>query len=160
MSTSPAPFDPAELLSRIDLHLHSMPPVAALAVRIGGYDGDALRLTAPLSANVNDKGCAFGGSLASLMTLAGWGLVTLQIEAAGLHADVFVADSSVRYRAPVYVDLEVIATRDAAADVDWPAFLDMLCSKGRARISIRADCTLADGTVATESTSRFVAIAR
>ena len=160
MSSVPAPFDAAALLATIDVHLQSMPPVAALGVRIDGYDGEALRLSAPLSANVNDKGCAFGGSLASLMTLAGWGMVTLKVEAAGLQADVFVADSTVRYRAPVYVDLAVTATRDAEAGTDWPVFLDTLRSRGRARITIRADCTLADGTVATESTARFVAIAR
>ena len=42
----------------------AMPPVAAMQLRIAGFDGDALRLEAPLAAHVNDKGCAFGGSLA------------------------------------------------------------------------------------------------
>lgn len=160
MSTSPAPPDASALLSRIDAHYLAMPPVAALGVRVAGFDGETFRLAAPLAANVNDKGCAFGGSLASVMTLAGWGMVTLKIEAAGLDADVYVADSSIRYRAPVYSDLEVAAVRDEEAGVDWPGFLAMLRSRGRARIGIRADCTLADGTVATESTARFVAITR
>ena len=61
--------DPAALLDALDAHLQAMPPVAALRLRIAGYDGARLRLRAPLDANVNDKGCAFGGSLASLMTL-------------------------------------------------------------------------------------------
>ena len=50
--------------------LAGMPPVAAMAIRVAGYEGTRLRLRAPLAANVNDKDCAFGGSLASLMTLA------------------------------------------------------------------------------------------
>jgi len=33
------------------------------------------------SANVNDKDCAFGGSLASLMTLACWSWLTLAFPA-------------------------------------------------------------------------------
>ncbi len=138
MQTSPAPLDAAALLSRIDAHFQAMPPVAALGVRVSGFNGETLRLAAPLAANVNDKGCAF----------------------AGLDADVYVADSSIRYRAPVFTDLEVAAVRDAEVGVDWPGFIAMLRSRGRARIGIRADCTLADGTVATESTARFVAIAR
>src|SRR5512133_1089646 len=83
----------------------AMPPVAALQVRVAGFDGATLRLQAPLAANINDKGCAFGGSLVSLMTLAGWGLVWLRLRDAGIAADVFVADSQVRYRAPLFADL-------------------------------------------------------
>ena len=52
-------------------HFSAMPPAAAMGIGIDHYDGDGLCLTAPLSLHVNDKGCAFGGSLASLMTLAG-----------------------------------------------------------------------------------------
>ena len=42
-----------------------------MQLQIAAYDGDSLSLHAPLAANFNDKGCAFGGSLTSLMTLAG-----------------------------------------------------------------------------------------
>ena len=68
--TPAADADPLELIAR---HFAAMPPVAALQLRVDDFDGDTLHLSAPLSAHVNDKGCAFGGSLASLMTLAAWG---------------------------------------------------------------------------------------
>ena len=71
-----------------------------------------LRLSAPLAANVNDKGCAFGGSLTSLMTIAGWGIVSLTLAEAGLDADIYVADSRVRYLKPVFEDLVVDAGFD------------------------------------------------
>ena len=64
---------------------------------------------APLAANVNDKGCAFGGSLTSLMTLAGWSLVELLLRDRGHDCDVFVADSQVRYLKPVWEDLRAEA---------------------------------------------------
>ena len=51
-----------------------MPPVKAMGIELRGFSGDRLQLSAPLAANVNDKGNAFGGSLASAMTLAGWAL--------------------------------------------------------------------------------------
>ncbi|MCP2936805.1 thioesterase domain-containing protein, partial [Salmonella enterica subsp. enterica serovar Typhimurium] len=83
-----------------------------------------------------DKGCAFGGSLASLMTLAGWGLLTLRLEDAGFDAEVYVAESQTRYRAPLYDDLRVEAALvDEAA---WPGFVDTLRARGRARIEIAA----------------------
>ncbi|MBZ4038188.1 YiiD C-terminal domain-containing protein [Novilysobacter selenitireducens] len=147
-----------DALTRLDHHYQSMPPVAAMQLRIAGFDGDRLRLHAPLSAHVNDKGCAFGGSLGSMMTLASWGLVTLRIEAAGLDADVYVADSQVRYLAPLFADLDV--TAEADADADWEAFIATLRQRGRARIGLRAWAGLPEGGVATEFTARYVAIVR
>ena len=142
-------------LAALDHHYQSMPPVAALRLRIAGFDGDCLRLRAPLAANVNDKGCAFGGSLASLMTLAGWGVATLHIQAAGMQADVFVADSQVRYLAPLYADLEAEAV--AAPDADWHAFLATLAERGRARIELDARVALPEGGDAATLRARFVA---
>ena len=74
-----------------------MPPTQAMALGFAGMDEETLRLAAPLSANVNDKGCAFGGSLTSLMTLAAWALMSMKLEQAGSRADIYVQDSSVRY---------------------------------------------------------------
>ena len=132
-----------------------MPPVAAMQVTIAGYDGSCLRLRAPLSHNVNDKGCAFGGSLSSLMTLAAWGVVNLHVQGAGMQADVFVADSQVRYLAPLYADLE--AQAEAAPDADWHAFLATLAERGRARTELVARVTLPDGGDAATFRARFVA---
>lgn len=145
-------------LQRLHHHYQSMPPVAAMDVSIAGYDGRRLRLHAPLSTHVNDKGCAFGGSLASMMTLASWGLVSLHVEAAGLEADVFVADSQIRYLAPLFADLDVEA--ELAPDAGWPGFIATLRERGRARTSLVARARLPDGGIATEFTARYVAIAR
>ena len=144
-------------LHALEAHYRSMPPVVAMQVRIAGFDGDRLRLQAPLATHVNDKGTAFGGSLTSLMTLAAWGLTTLHVEAAGLDAEVYVADSDVRYRAPLRADLEAEAT---IATGDWQAFLRTLRQRGRARVSLTARVALPEGGVATEMQARYVAILR
>ncbi|HSM10316.1 MAG TPA: YiiD C-terminal domain-containing protein [Lysobacter sp.] len=148
----------ADPLQRLLAHYRSMPPVAVMDLRIAGYDGARLRLQAPLERHVNDKGCAFGGSLASMMTLASWGLVWLQLEAAGLEADIFVADSQIRYLAPLYADLQVEA--ELAPDADWSTFVATLRLRGRARASVTARAGLPGGGVASDCTARFVAIAR
>lgn len=135
-----------------------MPPSAAMQLRIAAYDGESLHLHAPLAANFNDKGCAFGGSLVSLMTLAGWGLVCLRVQAAGLAADVFVADSQVRYRAPLWADLEAEAR--LAEGEDWDVFISTLRERGRARVTIAATVRLPEGGIATEGRARYVAIAK
>lgn len=155
MSSSESVSEP---LRRLDHHYQSMPPVAAMGLRIAGFDGQRLRLHAPLARHVNDKGCAFGGSLASLMTLASWGLVWLQLDAAGIEADIFVADSQVRYLAPLYADLAVEAV--IAPESTWDAFVTTLRQKGRARAGLLATAELPDGGIATGFVARYVAIAR
>ena len=148
----------SDALQRLLQHYQSMPPVAVMDLRIAGYDGQCLRLHAPLARHVNDKGCAFGGSLASMMTLASWGLVSVQLDAADIDAEVYVADSQVRYLAPLFGDLEVGAS--LAEGEDWADFIRTLRQRGRARTQLVARVPLADGRVATEFTARYVAIAK
>ena len=150
-------MDPDPALQALLAHYQSMPPVAAMQLQIAGADASSLRLRAPLAAHVNDKGCAFGGSLVSLMTLAGWGVVTLALQRAGLTADVFVASSEVRYRAPLYADLEAVARADAA---DLAAFVAAFRVVGRASVNLEAQVPLPDGGSACDLRSRYVAIAR
>lgn len=145
-------------LRALEAHYQAMPPVAAMQLRIAGYDGERLSLHAPLPVHVNDKGCAFGGSLVSLLTLAAWGLVTLRVQQAGLDADVFVADTEVRYLAPLFADLEAEAS--LAEGESWEAFLGTLRERGRARTTLAGRVPLPDGGVATAAKARYVAILR
>ena len=141
-----------------------MPPVAALGVQPLGYDGRTLRLGAPLLANVNDKGCAFGGSLSGLMTLAAWGWVMVNLQLAGHDSadadviDVFVADSQVRYLAPLYEDL--VAEAAPVEGEQWIQFLRTLEQRGKARICMQARVPISTGGDATLFSGRFVAIRR
>lgn len=144
------------LLDRLMAHYRAMPPVAALQLSIAGGDAHSLRLQAPLAANVNDKGCAFGGSLVSLMTLAGWGVVSLALWRSGLDADVYVADSQVRYLAPLYGDLHAVA--EAATDRSLDACVAAVWQRGRARVGIQAKVLLPAGGEACTMTARYVAI--
>lgn len=148
----------AELLQQLQHHYQSMPPVAAMNLSIGSYDGQRLRLHAALADHVNDKGCAFGGSLASMMTLASWGLVSLKLHEAGIDADVYVADSQLRYLAPLYADLDV--TAEFGPDADLATFLSTLRERGRARTHLVARVLTPEGVVATDFTARYVAILR
>lgn len=145
-------------LDHLAAHYQGMPPVRALQLSVDGYDDGRLHLSAPLAANVNDKGCAFGGSLASLMTLAAWGRVWLGLHAEGIEADIYVADSHIRYLAPLYDDLRAEAM--LAPEADWPGFVAAIRARGRGRIDLAARVALPDGTVAASFAARFAAIAR
>lgn len=145
-------------LDALNAHFAGMPPVAALQPTILDWQHGRLRLSAPLTANINDKACAFGGSLISLMTISAWGLVSLELEQAGLHADVFVADSRVRYLKPVFEDIVVEAAYDDAAE--HAALVGTLRKQGRANIRLQAKTVLGNGGTAATFVGRYVAIAK
>jgi len=136
--------------------LETIPMARAMGVTVVDFDGNRIALTAPLAPNVNDKGCAFGGSLASLMTLAAWGLVNLKLSEAGMEADVFVQDSAISYLNPVWDAL----TAEAAAEPgqDWDQFFVDLRERGKARITMMAEVAVAEGGgVACRMFGKFVA---
>jgi thioesterase domain-containing protein len=140
-----------EILDRIAL-------ARAMAIRVDAYDGDSLTMSAPLAPNVNDKGCAFGGSLVSLMTLAGWGLVKLALDRQQRDCDIYVQDSDVRYLAPVWGDFS--ATARLLDRESFAAMVEALTLRGRARTRVRCVVPLPDGSAAAMLEARFVAIER
>lgn len=155
MNNKASPDAAAALADEI---LAAIPMARAMAISASDYDGDSLTLAAPLAPNINDKGCAFGGSLVSLMTLAGWGLVKLELDRRGRDCDIYVQDSDVRYLAPVWNDFTATARL-----VDRESFLAMaeaLTARARARTRVRCVVPLPDGSAAATLEARFVAIER
>jgi thioesterase domain-containing protein len=138
--------------------LAEIPLTRAMQLSLRDYDGERLTLAAPLSPNVNDKGCAFGGSLVSMMTLAGWGLVVLKLREIGIECDVYVQDSTVRYLAPMWSDF--VAQSQLAEGESWEDFAAMLKQKGRSRALVDCRVPLADAGDACTMQARFVAVTR
>lgn len=138
--------------------LADIPITRAMQFRIIAWTGDSLSMAAPLAPNVNDKGCAFGGSLASVLTLAGWALVRLAVERAGLDCDIYVQDSTIRYLLPVWNDFTATARLDSEDRFD--DFFSVLRTRGKARMTVRCAIPAPDGSVATALTARFVALVR
>ena len=98
------------LAATLEAHILGRIPLArAMQLAVPRYSGDELEMTAPLAPNINDKGCAFGGSMASLLTLAGWGLIELGLRAEGIDCDIYVGDSQLRYHEPVWGELRGVA---------------------------------------------------
>ncbi len=140
----------------LERYLRETIPIArAMDLRVADYDGHRLALSAPLAPNVNDKGCAFGGSIASLLTLAGWGLAMIKLGEAGLGADIYVQEVGTHYLAPIFDEMVGEAW---APDNTWLQFLDHLRDHGKARIGIDAEIASADGAgIAARQSGRYVA---
>jgi len=136
--------------------LADIPLAHAMQLRVRDCASERLTLAAPLAPNINDKGCAFGGSLISLLTLAGWGLIVLKLRSLNTRCDVYVQDSSVRYLAPVWEEL--VAEARLADGESWDEFTRALASRGRARLRVACRVPLTSGADACTMEARFVAI--
>ncbi|MFC5742652.1 YiiD C-terminal domain-containing protein [Dyella tabacisoli] len=132
-----------------------IPLALSMDLQLHACDETHITLVAPLAPNVNDKGCAFGGSLVSLMTLTGWSLVELALRRRGMDCDVFVAESTARYLAPVWGDFHSEA--QLAASASWATFFTTLDARGRARIGVSCMIPGTDDKPAATLSARFVA---
>lgn len=114
---------------------HEIPLTRAMGISVARFDAAGLTLAAPLAANLNHKRTAFGGSLAALATLAGWGLLQLLLHDHG-PATVVIRESEVRYLRPVTQDFE--ATCQLPREGELERFLRMFARRGMARIELLA----------------------
>ena len=147
-------MDAEQELREIELFLHEQIPLTqAMGLRVESYDGNQLTLTAPLQLNHNHLGTAFGGSLAAVATLAGYGFIWLELGDRTAH--VVIRESAISYRRPVRKGIRAICRRPAKAAVK--TFKAEFTQKGKARIQLAVTIE-EDGIVAVEFSGTFVAL--
>lgn len=143
-----------------ELFLHEMIPLAkAMGVGVEVSDDSALVLTAPKEQNKNSLNTAFGGSLVSIATLAGYGVVWELMrrdkktpeEKTQWH--IVVKESRAAYRRPVLGDLRAICERPAQAAI--AEFKETLARYGKAKLKLRAR-VIEDGQTAVDVHAAFV----
>ncbi len=108
-----------------------------IGIVVESADDAAVVLRAPLAANANYKGTAFGGSLYSVAVLTGWAWVTRYLAARELPADAVIQESNARFLAPVQGELRARAAAPSAAQI--AKFCKMLQRAGRGRIRLRVE---------------------
>lgn len=72
-----------------------------MQLNIASFDGNEFLCTAPMAPNINLHQTMFAGSIYTLATLTGWGMLYLQLRALGLHGDQVLANADIRYIKPV-----------------------------------------------------------
>ena len=136
-----------------DLLHDKIPITRAMGVQVEDYDGGRLVLSAPLAANVNHLGTAFGGSLNALAVLSGYGLLWLELDNADCH--IVIRDSSISYERPVRGELRAVCVLPEAAAL--AAFKQTFQQRGKARITLAATIE-SDGITAVRFQGTFVAM--
>lgn len=131
------PID-TDRLYALERTLHAQIPLTrAMDVRVLRFDQNGLTLGAALTPNLNHKMTAFGGSLNSLATLAGWGLVQLLCSTQTQRAiTVVIQQSQVQFLKPINHDFEAICPLPPQTVIE--KFLHTLERKSRARLELEA----------------------
>lgn len=133
---------------------HAQIPITrAMGVSVERFDAEALVLTAPLAVNHNHLGTAFGGSLSSIATLAGYGVLWMLLDDRSCH--IVVKNSSIQYLHPVRGDIRAIAKCPDAAT--FGTFKKRFEKKGKARIRLHVTIE-DDGEMCVEYEGVFVAL--
>ncbi|MDQ7053436.1 MAG: YiiD C-terminal domain-containing protein [candidate division KSB1 bacterium] len=130
-------------LGEIEAYLHQTFPFArSCGLRLAEYNGEFLRLQAPLQQNSNHHNTAFGGSLASFGILAGWTLLHMKLREHDIDSQLVIQKSRMDFLAPVSRDFETLAL--IPTDDAWRRFLNTLNRRGKARIHVCSQIIVGD----------------
>lgn len=146
-------FSMRPVLQIQELFHSKIPITCAMGVKVEHYDGERLILSAPLEANINHLGTAFGGSLHALVVLSGYGLLWLELQDAECH--IVIRSSSISYEHPVTGEIRATCIRPEVEALS--EFKKTFHDKGKARIMLSA--TIEDrGRTAVRFQGTFIAM--
>lgn len=111
-------------------------PAQALGIEVSRHWKNGIELSAPLDKNRNDKGTGFAGSISSILTLAGWALITRELKEAGLQANVMVVKSETEYTAPVTEDFTATCE---TTEAEIARVFQNLENNDRSRITLQSE---------------------
>ena len=140
----------------LERYLHEQIPLSlALAVRVEHASAELVRLSAPLAPNLNHRGTAFGGSVASLAILSGWSWLLTRVAGRSPLPRLVIQEQTVEYLAPIEAAFE--ASCPAPPEPAWRRFLRSLDERGRGRLELAAEVTC-EGRLAATFRGLYVAI--
>jgi thioesterase domain-containing protein len=138
-------MNPDEKLRLTEQFLHEQIPLTrALEVGVESYGPEGFVLHAPLAPNHNHLGTAFGGSLAAIALLAGYGLLWLELDDHAAH--IVVSESTMKFRRPVRGTIRAICHRPTGAAL--AQFKADFAAEGKARIRLEAAIEAEEGIAA------------
>jgi thioesterase domain-containing protein len=137
-------------------YLHqNIPLTAALGARALRCDAYEVEIGAPLKPNLNHRGTAFGGSLATLGIVSGWALLHLALRRENLPARLVIQRSECDFAESVEGEF---AATSRLGEKEWLHFVATLKRYQRARITIHTDICAGKST-AVRHQGTYVALA-
>lgn len=112
----------------------NIPMAEAMDIRLESDTPEKLILSAPYGQNRNHHGSAFGGSIVTLMILAGWLRVQTILDEHFPHSLAVIARNEVSYRSPIEGD--IFARVHPIGQEVLDLFRERLEKKGKAVIEV------------------------
>ncbi len=113
-----------------------IPITKALGIVVLQADEQGVRLTAPLSNNINHRDTAFGGSVSSLLITACWGYLRILFDAEPSIPTIVVGRSGTDFMKPIHSDITAELILPSEKEVTH--LRDMYERFGKGRITLRA----------------------
>jgi len=124
-----------EKLDGVTAYLHEHIPLTMhMGVAVTVYNEQSVRLTAPLEPNLNHRNTAFGGSLSTLGIMAGWTLLHLRLQDAGIANRLVIQKSAMDFKRPAIGALEAVCS--FTDDAEWARFTRMIVEKEKSRLTL------------------------
>lgn len=79
----------------------TIPISEQMGIKLFQYSGLTLETRASLNKNINLHGTMFAGSIFSLATLTGWGMIFLKLKEKGLAGEIVLGDGNIHYHKPI-----------------------------------------------------------
>lgn len=144
-------------IQELETYLHShIPLTQAMQVSVLSIELQRLILQAPLKPNINPHHTVFGGSVATMATLAAWCLLYTRLHREGIANNLVVRRSTLDYDQPIVGDFKAIATLEAPEQ--WEQAIQQLKQRGKAKMAVLSVLEYA-GQITGRFRGEFVALA-
>ncbi|MCT7581323.1 thioesterase domain-containing protein [Aliarcobacter butzleri] len=143
------------MIKILENKLHNEIPLTKfMDLKITKYDEKELITIAPLNKNINDKGTAFGGSLATLTIISGWSICWLISKELEINSEnIVVIKNEHSYRKPITKELICHTKRPTKDEIE--NLKNKLLLKKSASIKISSQI-IEDGEVCVDFTGYYV----
>ncbi|MFT6269047.1 MAG: thioesterase domain-containing protein [Alphaproteobacteria bacterium] len=123
---------------------HDQIPITEhMGIRLHQYTERTIETRASLNKNINPHGSMFAGSVYSLATLTGWGMLFLLLKQKGFSGEIVLGDASIKYHKPITIKPRGICNIESVK-----IKFNFLERKKRCPASLRVDIYDADKVVA------------
>lgn len=121
----------------------SIPITEQMGIKLYQYSGRTLQTKASLNKNINLHGTMFAGSIFSLATLTGWGMIYLQLKEKQLTGEIVLGDADIHYHKPVSMEPRAICNIESLSGK-----FSLLERKKKCCIKLQVDILDGDNPVA------------
>ncbi len=91
----------------------TIPISEQMGIKLYQYTGNTLETHASLNKNINLHGTMFAGSIFSLATLTGWGMIFLKLKEKNLSGEIVLGDADIHYHKPITMQPRALCNKES-----------------------------------------------